>query len=136
MRVAGGLPKPLPPHHPHEDARARPGVPIGHAGAVGWKRRRRADARGARRLHHRPGLAAAGRRLAPNAERYLKPPADMVDLFRDHPEAVARTRELGDRLHYTMANLGYRFPDYPVPPGETQMSFLRQITEIGARERY
>src|SRR5262252_7991228 len=87
-------------------------------------------------IHHHIDLAAAGRRLAPNAERYLKPPADMVDLFRDHPDAVARTRELGDRLHYTMANLGYRFPDYPVPPGETQMSFLRKITEVGARERY
>src|SRR5499427_3421873 len=87
-------------------------------------------------IHHHIDLAAAGRRLAPNAERYLKPPADMVDLFRDHPDAVARTRELGDRLHYTMANLGYRFPDYPVPPGETQMSFLRKITEAGARERY
>ena len=35
-----------------------------------------------------------------------------------------------------MADLGYRFPDYPVPPGETQASFLRQITEVGARERY
>jgi error-prone DNA polymerase len=35
-----------------------------------------------------------------------------------------------------MADLGYRFPDYPVPPGETQASFLRHIAEIGARERY
>ena len=34
--------------------------------------------------------------------------------------------ELADRLQYTMADLGYRFPDYPVPPGETQASFLRQ----------
>src|SRR3989442_6801955 len=35
-----------------------------------------------------------------------------------------------------MADLGYRFPDYPVPPGETQASFLRKITDVGARERY
>ena len=35
-----------------------------------------------------------------------------------------------------MADLGYRFPDYPVPPGETQTSFLRAITEVGARDRY
>ena len=35
-----------------------------------------------------------------------------------------------------MADLGYRFPDYPVPPGETQASFLRKITEVGARDRY
>src|SRR5213079_1138797 len=61
---------------------------------------------------------------------------DMATLFRDVPEAVARTYELADRLQYTMADLGYRFPDYPVPPGETQTSFLRQIAEIGARDRY
>jgi error-prone DNA polymerase len=87
-------------------------------------------------IHHRTSLAAAGRRLAPNAERYLKPPAEMAELFRDHPGASARTRELADRLQYTMADLGYRFPDYPVPPGETQTSFLRKITEVGAHERY
>jgi error-prone DNA polymerase len=49
---------------------------------------------------------------------------------------VARTGELADRLQYTMADLGYRFPDYPVPPGESQMSFLRKITDVGARQRY
>ena len=87
-------------------------------------------------LHHHTTLAGAGRRLAPNAERYLKPAAEMAALFRDHAGAVARTRELADRLQYTMADLGYRFPDYPVPSGETQMSFLRKIADVGARERY
>jgi error-prone DNA polymerase len=87
-------------------------------------------------IHHRTDLAHAGRRLAPNAQRYLKPPAEMAALFADRPDAVARTRELADRLAFTMADLGYRFPDYPVPPGETQASFLRTITEVGARERY
>src|SRR5262249_52097531 len=60
-------------------------------------------------IHHKTTVAAAGRRLAPNAERYLKAPADMAALFRDMPDAVARTRELADRLQYTMADLGYRF---------------------------
>src|SRR5581483_11199247 len=87
-------------------------------------------------VRHHTTLAAAGRRLAPNAERYLKPPDEMAALFSDHPGAVARTRELADRLQYTMADLGYRFPGYPVPDGETQISFLRKITDVGARERY
>jgi len=87
-------------------------------------------------IHHHTDLVSAGRRLAPNAERYLKPPADMAALFRDHRDAVARTADLADRLRYTMADLGYRFPDYPVPPGDTQISFLRKITDVGARERY
>jgi error-prone DNA polymerase len=60
----------------------------------------------------------------------------MAALFLDHRGACERSRELGDRLHYTMADLGYRFPDYPVPPGDTQISFLRKITDVGARERY
>jgi error-prone DNA polymerase len=60
----------------------------------------------------------------------------MAAIFADQPDAVARTGELADRLQYTMADLGYRFPDYPVPPGESQMSFLRKITDVGARQRY
>ena len=44
-------------------------------------------------IHHGTTVAAAGRRLAPNAERYLKPPSEMADLFRDQDAAVARTRD-------------------------------------------
>ena len=87
-------------------------------------------------IHHHTTVAGAGRRLAPNAERYLKPREEMRTLFSDHPDAIARTCELAGRLRYTMADLGYRFPDYPVPSGETQMSFLRKMAEVGARERY
>ncbi len=81
-------------------------------------------------------LHRAGRRLAANAERYLKPPAQMARLFADRPEAVHATRDLADRLQFTMTDLGYRFPRYPVPDGETEISFLRKIAEVGARDRY
>jgi error-prone DNA polymerase len=87
-------------------------------------------------IRHKTTLARAGRRLAWNAERYLKAPDVMAQLFDDVPDAVRATRDLADRLTYTMADLGYRFPDYPVPAGETQASFLRRITEVGARDRY
>jgi error-prone DNA polymerase len=60
----------------------------------------------------------------------------MAQLFADRPQALACTAALADRLQYTMADLGYRFPTYPVPSGETEMSFLRHITEVGARDRY
>ena len=81
-------------------------------------------------------LHRAGRRLAANAERYLKPPAQMARLFADRPGAVHATRDLADRLQFTMTDLGYRFPRYPVPDGETEISFLRKIAEVGARDRY
>ena len=85
---------------------------------------------------HRTTLDAAGRRLARNAERYLKSPEAMAQLFADRPDALAGTAALAERFEYTMADLGYRFPQYPVPAGGTEMAFLRQITEVGARERY
>jgi len=81
-------------------------------------------------------LHRAGRRLAANAERYFKPPAQMARLFADRPAAIHATRDLADRLQFSMTDLGYRFPTYPVPDGDTEISFLRKITEVGARHRY
>ena len=60
----------------------------------------------------------------------------MLDLFADLPEAIANTLELSSRLEFTLEDLGYEFPKYPVPAGETMTSFLRQRTEEGARLRY
>jgi error-prone DNA polymerase len=85
--------------------------------------------------NHAP-LGAAGRLLAMNNERHLKPAAEMSRLFADLPEAIANTREISARLDFTLADLGYEFPRYPVPAGETMMSFLRQRTDEGARQRY
>ena len=62
-------------------------------------------------VHHHTTLDAAGRRLARNAERYLKSPEVMAQLFADRPDALAGTAALAERLEYTMADLGYRFPD-------------------------
>ncbi|MEQ1912018.1 MAG: PHP domain-containing protein, partial [Vicinamibacterales bacterium] len=87
-------------------------------------------------IHHHTDLARAGRRLAPNAERYLKSREQMSTLFADLPQALTNSLALADRLQFTMADLGYRFPEYPVPHGETQASFLRRMTDVGARDRY
>jgi error-prone DNA polymerase len=81
-------------------------------------------------------LETAGRLLAKNSERHLKSPTEMARLFADLPEAIANTAELSSRLAFSLADLGYEFPRYPVPPGETMMSFLRQRTDEGARRRY
>ena len=81
-------------------------------------------------------LATAGRLLAANAERHLKTPKAVSALFADRPDLVRNAETLGERLQFTLEDLGYRFPDYPVPAGETQLSFLRKATEAGARERY
>jgi error-prone DNA polymerase len=81
-------------------------------------------------------LETAGRLLAINSERYVKSPEEMARLFADLPEAIANTVELSSRLEFTLQDLGYEFPKYPVPPGETMTSFLRQRTYEGAQRRY
>ena len=81
-------------------------------------------------------LAAAGRLLERNAERHVKAPAEMARLFADLPEALDATREISSRLEFTLADLGYEFPRYPVPAGETMNSFLRARVDEGARRRY
>ncbi len=81
-------------------------------------------------------LATAGRLLARNSERHVKSPQQMQQLFADLPEALANTVELSSRLEFTLEALGYEFPKYPVPEGETMMSFLRERTREGFQQRY
>ncbi|HUY20575.1 MAG TPA: error-prone DNA polymerase [Candidatus Binataceae bacterium] len=81
-------------------------------------------------------LEAAGRALWANAERYLKPRDAMAALFRDLPRALAASWEIAARCEFTLKDLGYRFPDYPLPPGETPDSYLRVLTYAGARDRW
>ena len=87
-------------------------------------------------IRHHVRLETAGRLLAQNSETYVKSSAAMEKLFEDLPEAIANTSELSSRLKFTLEDLGYEFPKYPVPPGETMTSFLRKRTEEGARARY
>lgn len=87
-------------------------------------------------LREHTTLDGAGRRLAVNGERHLKGGAAMAALFADLPEAIANTARLAARLEFTLAQLGYRFPDYAVPGGETQDSFAHKMAYFGAQQRY
>jgi error-prone DNA polymerase len=81
-------------------------------------------------------LSTAGRLLARNSERHLKSSQEMQQLFADLPEAINNTLELSSRLEFTLNDLGYQFPLYPVPEGETMNSFLRERAWEGFRQRY
>ncbi|HEV2447889.1 MAG TPA: PHP domain-containing protein, partial [Candidatus Sulfopaludibacter sp.] len=87
-------------------------------------------------VRHHVTLADAGRLLERNSERHVKTPEEMARLFADLPEALANTLEISSRLEFTLADLGYEFPRYPAPEGETMMSFLRARVDEGARRRY
>jgi error-prone DNA polymerase len=85
--------------------------------------------------HHRT-LATAGRLLSRNSERHLKSPTEMARLFADLPEAIANTQIVSSRLQFTLKDLGYQFPKYPVPNGESQIHFLRERSREGMLWRY
>ena len=87
-------------------------------------------------LRHHRVLVNAGKLLSCNSERYLKSSQQMAALFADLPEAIANTGELASRLQYTMHDLGYQFPIYPTPNGESQIEFLRARTREGMLSRY
>ena len=81
-------------------------------------------------------LDVAGKLLTQNAERHLKSDREMRELFRDLPEAIDNTSRLAERLTFSLENLGYEFPDYPIPAGHSMDSFLRTIVWFGAQQRY
>ena len=87
-------------------------------------------------LDRKVTLATAGKFLSRNAERHLKSPAEMARLFSDLPKAITNTREISQQLTFQMTDLGYEFPRYPLPPGQTPIEFLRAQVHEGARHRF
>jgi error-prone DNA polymerase len=87
-------------------------------------------------IRHHTTLDEAGRLLAMNSSRSLRPASEMAALFRDIPEAIANTHIMSERLKFTLNDLGYEFPRYPIPEGETMDSFLAKRVDEGVRKRY
>ena len=87
-------------------------------------------------LRNKRTVDTAGRLLETNAERAVKSPAMMAALFADLPEAIENTTRLSEQLTFGLQDLGYHFPDFPVPAGETMDSYLRKMTYFGAYQRY
>ncbi|MBM3274837.1 MAG: DNA polymerase III subunit alpha, partial [Candidatus Sericytochromatia bacterium] len=87
-------------------------------------------------IRYKTTLEEAGDRLPLHAEQYLKSPEEMARLFRDMPAAIRRSAEIAERCAFTLEDLGYRFPDFPLPPGETPISHLRALIAAGIPRRY
>jgi error-prone DNA polymerase len=78
----------------------------------------------------------AGGRLFANAERHLKPPAEMARLFADWPEALQSSLEIVDRCRFAMDELAYDYPVEDSYEGRTPQQELERLTWLGAAERY
>jgi error-prone DNA polymerase len=81
-------------------------------------------------------IATAGRRLQKNAERHLKPPAEMARLFREHPAAISETRLFLSRITFCLSDLRYNYPEETVGNGETAQETLERLAWQGAAKRY
>jgi error-prone DNA polymerase len=78
----------------------------------------------------------AGFKLNANAERYLKSPDEMERLFRQYPDAIARTAEIAEACQFSLDTLKYIEPEEPSTDGLTPQQRLTQFTWQGARQRY
>nr|WP_211113365.1 error-prone DNA polymerase [Azospirillum endophyticum] len=86
-------------------------------------------------IRHHTTIDEAGWRLSANAERHLKPAVEMVRLFRDHPDAVARTVEIAEACRFSLDELRYDYPD-EVAEGRDPQDTLVALTWEGATKRY
>jgi error-prone DNA polymerase len=87
-------------------------------------------------IREKTDIDAIGKRLEANAERYLKPAAEMARLFRDLPEAIAETMRFAGRITFSLDQLKYQYPDEPVPPGKTAQRHLEDLTWQGAHKKF
>mgnify|MGYP001468025637 FL=1 len=81
-------------------------------------------------------VAQAGLELAANAERHMKPAAEMARLFRRHPEALAETLRFAETLSFSLGELSHNYPDEPTRDGATPQQELERLSWEGAAERY
>jgi error-prone DNA polymerase len=87
-------------------------------------------------IRHHTSVQNTGRLLSRNNLCHMRSSREMSDLFQDIPEAIANTRIVSERLEFTLNNLGYKFPQYPVPDDENMDSFLAKRVEEGICKRY
>ncbi len=78
----------------------------------------------------------AGRLLAANGERHLKPESEIARLFRDRPDAVAESARLLSRIAFTLDDLKYEYPHEPIPAGWDAHDWLEHLVWQIALERY
>ncbi|HEX2184677.1 MAG TPA: error-prone DNA polymerase, partial [Chloroflexota bacterium] len=74
--------------------------------------------------------------LPPAASAHLRSGAEMARRFARYPGVVERAAEIGRECAFDLRLVAPRLPDWPVPPGHTEMSWLRELTLKGARRRY
>jgi error-prone DNA polymerase len=87
-------------------------------------------------IREKTTIETAGLLLQANAERHIKPAAEMIRLFRHYPDAIAETVRFAGRIIFSLSQLKYQYPDEPVPPGKTAQGHLEDLTWQGVAKHY
>ena len=87
-------------------------------------------------IRHGTCLSEAGLHLIPNAERYLKSPHQLSQLFSKHPNWLRNTFELAQRFSFSLDEIKYQYPTEWLPEGHTSQSYLRFLVFQGAKQRF
>jgi len=74
--------------------------------------------------------------LPASGSAYLRSGQEQALRFARFPGAVARAAEFGKSCAFDLALVAPKLPDFPVPDGLDEMSFLRVLVAEGARKRY
>lgn len=87
-------------------------------------------------IRHRTTIDDVGFDRERHADRYLKPPAEMMRLFPRHQDAVARTIEVMNRCRFSLDELRYQYPKEVTVSGQRPQQTLEELTWKGAARRY
>jgi error-prone DNA polymerase len=85
---------------------------------------------------HKCTVQQLGLRAESNTERHLKPAGQMSELFRDHPQALARTLEVASRCRFSLSELKYVYPEESKGNSATPQAELERLTWLGAQTRF
>jgi DNA polymerase-3 subunit alpha len=67
---------------------------------------------------------------------YVRPPAEMYELFPQHAEAVRRTQEIADSVHIDLDFKKRHFPVFTPPDRKKPEEYLRELCAQGLNDRY
>lgn len=87
-------------------------------------------------IRHKTTVADAGYLLHANAERHLKSPTEMIELFQKWPHAIVASRQVADACEFDLSTLKYEYPKREYPDSMTSHHYLRRLTWEGAKWRY
>ena len=117
------------------DLGATLGLPLVAAGDVHMHARgRRALQDTVTAIRHRSTVREAGARLFPNGERHLRRRDVLAQAYP--ADLLAETLRVAERCRFTLDQLRYEYPREVVPEGHTPASWLRQLSDEGARWRW